>query len=354
MNKAYINGIGAVTPQGLCTRGALLPGVFEYHEKMLQIQKPDYKKYMEAKSLRRMSKIVRMGVYAAFDAMNDAGIEQPGAILTGTGMGCQKDTEKFLNGMIDNNETFGNPTAFMQSTHNTVGARIALMLKNQNENFTYVHRTFSFESALLDSMLMLADGKQNLLLGGIDEITEESRLIKTHIHHYKSGPVNNLQLFNDHQPGALPGEGAAFFVLSKSKNEKSYAAVQDVKNFFRPESMDEVVEKLNTFLAKNNLTAGSIDLLLMGYNGDKKFDSTYQNLEDLLFSHTATARFKHLSGEYDTASAFAMALAAKIISGEPVPEIIMKKGKARQKPRKVLIYNQFRNINHSFLLLTDG
>ncbi len=353
MNKTYINGLGAVTPQGTIRRGNLLQEVFEYEEPFLQIQKPDYKKYVDAKSLRRMSKIVRMGVYAAFDAMKDAGTEQPGAILTGTGMGCQKDTEKFLNGMIDNNETFGNPTAFMQSTHNTVGARIALMLGNQNENFTYVHRTFSFETALIDAVLMLAEDKENVLLGGIDEITEESWQIKTHINHYKKEAVNNLKLLNDKQPGALSGEGAMFFMLSSEKNEKTYAAIQDVKTFFKPENREEIKEQLKTFLAKNNLTADEVDLVLYGYNGDPEFDTVYQETEKSLFEGIAAGYFKHLTGEFDTASAFAVTMAAKMIAGDPVSEIVLKNSSVKN-PKTILIYNQFRNVNHSLILLTDG
>ncbi len=354
MNKAYINGIGSVTPQGLSKRGELLPEIFVYNEEFLQIQKPDYKKYVDAKSLRRMSKIVRMGVYAAFDAMNDAGHGQPDAILTGTGMGCQKDTEKFLNGMIDNNESFGNPTAFMQSTHNTVGARIALMLRNQNENFTYVHRTFSFESALIDSMLMLAEAdKKQILTGGIDEITQESRLIKTHINHYKKMAVNNLQLFTDKQSGALPGEGAMFFVLSHQKSDKSYAAVADVATFFKPETLEETTTQIESFLTKNNLKATDIDLILSGYNGDTEYDLFYQKVENSLFNNVAKARFKHLTGEYDTAAAFAMVVAAKLIAGENPPKILFTQDMVRS-PKNILIYNQFRNINHSLILLTDG
>ena len=138
-----------------------------------------------------MSKIVRMSVVAAKTAMDEAGIMQPDAILTGTGMGCQADTEKFLNAILDNNETLLNPTAFIQSTHNTMGAQIALMLSNNNYNLTYVNRGFSFESALLDSLMIINEGKtKNLLLGGIDEITEESWLISTKTGMYKSEPNN--------------------------------------------------------------------------------------------------------------------------------------------------------------------
>jgi len=353
MNKTYINGIGAVTPQGLTKRGELLPEICEFEEPFLQIQKPNFKEYVDAKSLRRMSKIVRMGVYAAFDAMKDVGVEQPDAILTGTGMGCQKDTEKFLNSMIENNETLLNPTAFMQSTHNTVGARIALMLENKNENFTYVHRTFSFESALIDSILMLAEpDKTTTLTGGIDEITDDSRLIKTHINHYKKTAINNLKMLDDNQPGGLAGEGSVFFVLSLEKSEKSYAAIEDIQTFFMPENSEEIQHKLDIFLKRNSLSVSDIDLVLMGYNGDPEFDLIYQNLENTTFKNLAVGYFKHLIGEYDTVSAFAVLIAAKLISGEKLPQVILKKGSVKS-PKKILIYNQFRNINHAFILLTD-
>ena len=48
------------------------------------------------------------------------------------------------------------PTSFIQSTHNTVGGQIALGLECKGYNFTYVHASISFESALLDAQLQLA------------------------------------------------------------------------------------------------------------------------------------------------------------------------------------------------------
>jgi hypothetical protein len=104
----------------------------------------------------------------------------------------------------------------------------------------------------------------------------------------------------------------------------------------------------NTYISAND-----IDLVLAGYNGDPEFDTIYLNLENSLFEKTAVGWFKHLTGDYDTASAFALTLAAKIISGEQIPEVILKKGSVKN-PKTVLIYNQFRNVNHSLILLADG
>jgi len=170
-NSIFIIGTGCVSPQNTLENKPLLEDLVEVEERFLQIIKPNYREFINPKLLRRMSKIVRMSIVSSSVAMKDADIDNPDAILTGTGMGCQVDTEKFLNSMIENNEGLLTPTSFIQSTHNTVGGAIALGKQNHNYNLTYVHRTFSFESALIDSILLLNEGKaKDVLLGGFDEI----------------------------------------------------------------------------------------------------------------------------------------------------------------------------------------
>ena len=73
--------------------------------------------------------VVKMGVSAAMMSMKKAGLEKVDAIITGTGMGCYEDTDKFLRSMLDNKEQLLTPTAFIQSTHNTVAGQIALIFK---------------------------------------------------------------------------------------------------------------------------------------------------------------------------------------------------------------------------------
>jgi 3-oxoacyl-[acyl-carrier-protein] synthase-1 len=349
----FINGLGAVTPQNTLESDAFLEDIHPIEDKFLQIQKPNYRDYIAPPKLRRMSKIVRMGIVSAKTAMDEAQMQNPDAILTGTGMGCQIDTEKFLNSLLDNDEKLLNPSPFIQSTHNTMGAQIALMLGNNNYNLTYVHRTFSFESALLDSLMMIAEKEaENILLGGIDEITEESWLIKTQIDFYKKNPVKNGQLLEDKQAGALSGEGSTFFVLSKEKNENTYARVLGTKTFFRPGNQEEIEEEISKFLQENKLNVDDLGLVILGYNGDTVFDEIYQNLEDGLFTKTNTAGFKHLCGEYDTASAFAMWIAARILKSGTIPASIIRKNKGGFQNKPILIYNQFRNVNHSLILLS--
>jgi len=350
MKTIYINGIGTVAPH----QPFDMKAVEETGENnaFLQIKKPDYRQYIEPKALRRMSKIVRMGIVAAKEALQDSTVEQPDAIVTGTGMGCQADTEKFLNNMLDNKEKLLNPTAFIQSTHNTIGAQVALMLGNTNYNMTYVHRTFSFESALLDSLMLInEDEAENVLVGGIDEITEESRLIKTRIGYYKKEAVAKGNFYEDEQPGAVAGESASFFVLSPMKNDRSYASLESISMFYTPSGRDETAEKIRHFLKENQLTVKDVDLVFMGFNGDPEFDNIYKNLEEDLFSGNTIIHYKHLCGEHDVSSAFATWLAAKLFTENAIPRSLMHNGKGRFPVKNILIYNQFRNINHSMILL---
>ncbi|MEJ2594727.1 MAG: beta-ketoacyl-[acyl-carrier-protein] synthase family protein [bacterium] len=353
-NPVFINGTGCIAPQETLDESVFLENPLSCNEKYLQVVKPEYRKYIDPKALRRMSKIVRMGMVASQTALKDSGTDHPDAIITGTGMGCQADTEKFLNAMIDDRENLLNPTAFIQSTHNTMGAQIALMSGNNNYNLAFVHRTFSFESALLDSLIRFRENKaQNILVGGIDEITEESWKIKTHINYFSREEVNNLELTEKKTIGALAGESASFFVLSKYHSENTYARLLGVETFFKPKSREETIGRVRQKIEANGLRPQDMDLVLMGYNGDKAFDKIYDDVGDALFKHADIGFFKHLCGEHDTASAFATWLAARILKEKKMPEILIRKRRRKDLPRNILIYNQFRNINHSLILLQN-
>ncbi len=350
--KAYINGLGLVSPQAMGDVTKYLAKGTSDEEPMLQIDKPNYKDYIHPKQLRRMSKVVRMGMVGAKIAMEKAAIEQPDSIITATGMGCQADTEKFLNAMLNNNEGLLNPTAFIQSTHNTIGAQIALHLGNHNYNFTYVHRTFSFESALLDAIMQLYEQTaMHILVGGIDEITEESWKIKTQIDYYKKAGVSATAFLEDQQPGAVAGEGSAFFMLSSEKNNTTLAVLEAVDTFFNSESQEETENRIKHFLAENELSADEVDLVLLGNNGDAVYDAIYEQMAETLFSNTPTTTFKQYCGEYDTAASFGMGLASMLLHTQQFPKDLLQNGKTHLPLKHILIYNQFRNTNHSLILL---
>ena len=107
----------------------------------LSANEPDYKSIITNAALRRrMSRIIKMGVACGLECISTLPSEKVHAIITATGLGCLADTEKFLNTIIENKEQLLNPTPFIQSTFNTIGAQIALLRQIHAYNMTYVHR----------------------------------------------------------------------------------------------------------------------------------------------------------------------------------------------------------------------
>jgi 3-oxoacyl-[acyl-carrier-protein] synthase II len=354
--ETFINGIGVISPQKTFMESGFLQEVMDYQEvSFLKCIEPPYNTYLDPMASRRMSRIVKMGVCGASQCIQDAAIEIPDAIITGTGLGCIEDTEKFLSSVFLNNENLLNPTPFIQSTHNSVAAAIALKIKCYNYNSTYVHRGFSFESALLDGLMLLMEkSAKNVLIGSVDEVTQNSYSLTKRLGFWKKQPIKNLKLLENKTKGSLAGEGIAFFMLSQFQRENTYAKINSIRTLYKPESTATIENQLSDFIHKAGLTVYDIDLLILGLNGDPGQDKIYYHLVGNQFNNKPCACFKHLCGEYDTSSSFALYLASKILKEQIVPDILCLGDKPQRKIRNILIYNHLRNLNHSFFLLSNA
>jgi hypothetical protein len=348
--EAYISGLGNISAQETFDNSVFLENIKKLNPPLAFCIEPNYKEFIQPIQLRRMGRILRMGVTAAAKCLNDAGVEIPDAIITGTGLGLVQDTEKFLTAVIENEEKFLTPTSFIQSTHNTVGAHIAVMLKCNNYNFTYVHSNISFESALLDSMMQIDEYPGlKVLLGGLDEMTETYFKI-----------TDKAGLWNKYYPeGQLPqipekaiaGEGATYFIITGVSNPENYAKFTGVSTFYKPKSTEVITSNMLKFLSINGLTINDIDLVLLGQN-DTAGDSIYNAMKSGILVGTNQGYYKHLCGEYYTSSAFAAWLAANLLKRQVVPDTVLLNGKQTKPLKNILIWNHFRNINHSFMLLS--
>jgi 3-oxoacyl-[acyl-carrier-protein] synthase II len=353
MRPLYINGVGNVSPQKTWDNTHFLDEVTGIETTSLRCQDPNYKEFVPPDMVRRMSRIIKMGVAAGKICLADAGCTIPDAIITGTGLGCIEDTEKFLTNMIRNNEEFLTPTSFIQSTHNTVSAQIALLLKCHNYNFTYVHRGFSFESALLDSFIRIHSGEsETVLLGGMDEMTPNTFAILQRLGHYRQKPLNNLDLLNSPTHGSIAGEGAAFFLVSSKPGEVNYGKIDAVDMLYKP-AQAELPGHISAFLEKSGQKISDIDLILMGINGDTSNDQVYEDLRNGIFRGIPYAGFKHLCGEYMTATSFALWLSAMMLKNRQAPEAVLPKDTIPRVFKNILIYNHYRNLDHSLILVSS-
>jgi 3-oxoacyl-[acyl-carrier-protein] synthase II len=348
---AYINGIGLISPQKTAETKEFLPEVVGYTADYLKCIEPVYRNYIDPIQSRRMSRLIKMGIASARMSIADAGIEMPDAIITGTGLGSVEDTEKIL-GDITKEERFLNPTPFIQSTYNTISSQVAIQLKCHNYNSTYVHRTFSFESGLIDGLMQLEEQTaSNILVGAIDEMTMNHLQITRRIGQWKMEPVDNLRLLDYHTPGALAGEGAAFFTLGSSNNGSAYAVLRDVKTCININGSFHPRTILPCFLGKHDLTVHDIDFLLLGTNGDETYDPVYSQFANHFFPGKPQAWFKHLCGEYHTASGFGLYIAANILKRQVYPEILQLNPMNPSRLKNILVYNHFRNVNHALMLV---
>ncbi len=349
---AYIRGTGIVSPQRTLNTTEFLAEILVSKNNFLKCVEPSYRDYLDPVMARRMGRIVKMGIAAATEALRDAKLEMPDAIITGTALGCLGDTEKFLSAIIADDEQFLTPTSFIQSIQNTVSAQIALQLKCMNHNFTFVHKGFSFESALLDAMMLMEEREaSDVLVGGLDEMTEKNLLIYDRLGIWKKEKISSAKLFQHKTPGTIAGEGASFFVLSKNSSDNDYAKLIAVKTIYTPASPSEINENISSILELNNLNKTDIDLVLYGLNGDVNYDVFIESVKDNYLKNIPAGAFKHLCGEYQTSGAFAMWLAAMILKTQSVPKgILLEKNETINKIKNILIYNCYEN-NHVVYLL---
>lgn len=341
----YIKGIGTVSPQLPWKRGQPAEEVVHYSGDRLSCKEPDYSRYVDVRQLRRMSRIIKMGIAAGYDALQEAGVQVPNGIITGTSYGCLEDTGIFLTKMIESRENALNPTPFIQSTHNTIGSQVALLLQCQGYNQTYTQRAFSFENTLVDAMMELEDRPgQDLLAGCADEITATSHAILNRFQLY-SALSDNVELLKANRSSTLNGEGAVYFVLS-GQPERAAASIESVKTVFKG---DWQQTESGILEALGNHRPEEMDIVLLGRSGDTRYDEIFQKTSGM-FPESTIGIFKHLCGEFPTAIGLATAWAARMIESETIPPVMIEQDRKRS-PRNILIINSYFGIYQSMIRL---
>ncbi len=298
-------------------------------------------------TLRRMGKAVRMGVAAAITLIKD--IPELNGIIIGTANGGMEDCIKFLNQIIEFEEGTLTPKNFVQSTTNAIAAQIALTANNFGNNITHVHRGLAFENALLDTFMLIKENPERVYLtGGGDEISTYNFNLENARGWYKEAVTSNKDLYQTNTSGSIAGEGVAMFIAS-GQRLGALAELKALKLLHTDDAL-EVQEQLQLFLKSNLLPNQQVDLFISGENGDNRFDHFYFSCEQLV-KETPVARFKHLSGEYPTASAFALWLACYILNKQTVPANIFKTTKNKNPINTILIYNNCKGVQHGFILV---
>ncbi|MEE0083442.1 MAG: beta-ketoacyl synthase chain length factor [Paludibacteraceae bacterium] len=218
---------------------------------------PDYKEVIANANLRRrMNRMLKMGTYAAMKCLADTDVDM---MLTATSLGSISDTEKMLDTIYSSGETLGNPTAFIQSTFNTLAGNIAQLKSTHIPNVTFVNRGETVANALRYAQVKLSCDADNILYVSSDEKTELSETVLKKFHLSANG---------------MYGEGSTAMILS---SEKTGALVEIV------------------------FSKCGIDVM----SALKELGIPMEDVEIL--------DYKRWCGEYATALAFGVALAARML-----------------------------------------
>jgi hypothetical protein len=272
----YIHSIASITYQDSFRKGNVYESLTPITEES-ELITPNYKEFIPPAVLRRMSPVLRIGLAASIECKNEIKKEFD-AIIVGTALGCLKDTEKFLVTIHTTTSSVLSPTAFIQSTHNTIGGQISLGLKNHAYNMTHTQNNLSFEISVLDAILCIQEGKKNVLVGAADEKIDFLKMV---------------------QPGLIPkhyplSSGGSFFALSKEKNNSGIG----IKSLYTSFNSKELDVELKSFVKDEGLDLKEIDLILHS-NSRKISEIKGINCMDYL----------NYTGVHYTASAFAVHIA---------------------------------------------
>ncbi|MDR1456254.1 MAG: hypothetical protein LBJ01_11425 [Tannerella sp.] len=310
---------------------------------------PDFTSCLSPVQSRRMCRLLKRVIVTARATLQGAGVEMPDAIISGTGLGCIDNTEKFLHSILKNGEQYLQPTYFMQSTHNIISSLIAIDLKCHGYNNTWVHRGVSFEQALLDALLQFRRrGIRTALTGGYDELTDYYYLF-----------LGRLGLWDFAPASAAPpkrrcfaGETAVSMLLGDERSERSLCEINGVEILFRPSAAD-MRRALDALLAQAGCSLAEVDAVMTGVDGNPRNDPAYETAAAGLFAGRPLAQYRHLFGQSFTSAALGIHAAAVCLDRGCIPAHLMTGREEGLDPvRRILFYNHFNNTSHSLTLLS--
>jgi 3-oxoacyl-[acyl-carrier-protein] synthase II len=183
--------------------------------------------HLKARALRRVDHFTRMGLLAAFKAVENAGWSpenlQDAGIVLATGYGPSKLTFEFLDSIIDHGAPLSSPLAFSHSVHNIPAATIALQMHVNGPCFTVTQFETSVGAAFLTARSWLKEGRvKRILLGAVDERTD---LLQ---HTTDRMVAESAQRTHGMRRSYPLGEGAAFFCLHGDPSRAKLGFVDNI------------------------------------------------------------------------------------------------------------------------------
>lgn len=190
------------------------------------------------KKIRRSDKLSKMAVIAAADALRDCGIPDITGrrlgLIVATAFGPHVTTFGFLDDILDHGDAAVSPTTFSNSVHNAAASYICNSLCINGPTLTITQFRFSFQTALQLAQSWIDQGRCDYVLAGVvDQYGDVLGYVADH--KLTTAKDGKIKPFTFNPTCQIPGEGAAFFLLSREDAGNLYCGMDAVHTGQAPE-----------------------------------------------------------------------------------------------------------------------
>ena len=181
-------------------------------------------RFVPRRAQRRLDPLARITALAAFLALEDAGLDPADhgrlGLVVASGHGATGTTLALIDSILEGGDACTSPIHFAGSLHNAPAAHLAILLGARGPCLSVSQLRLSAASGLLAARLWLDQGRvDRVLVGCVDELSPLSAYLWT-----RQG-----ELERPLGPAGVPGEGAAFFLLSaRAEAQAPYALLEEV------------------------------------------------------------------------------------------------------------------------------
>jgi 3-oxoacyl-[acyl-carrier-protein] synthase II len=191
--------------------------------------------FLNKRSLRRVYHYSKMALLGAYLALQDAGRLDADrsrmGIIVASGYGPSRTTLGFLDTFINDGDSLSSPTYFSNSVQNAAVANISMLLNITGPGLTVSQFEMSVPSALIAAKNWIEEGRvDSVLFGAVDEYHD---VLGYYWHRYYGELAtadHEIRPFEYDLQTAIPGEGAAFFLLTRADDGgvPGYGYIKDV------------------------------------------------------------------------------------------------------------------------------
>ncbi len=254
--------------------------------------------FVNKRVLRRIDHYSKMALLGAHLALEDAGKLQGDrsrmGIIIASGYGAGYTTFAFLDSFIYDGDNLASPTFFSNSVQNAATANVSMTLGITGPDLSVSQFEMSVPSALITAKRWLEEERvDSILFGAVDEYCDVIGYCWHRYYGDRATGDHEIKPFEYNLQTAIPGEGAAFFLLTRGEGAASrYGYIEDVIMGRCDRSALKVED--NTFL-------------FIGADGLKQCGSYYK---EFIPGNARVASYTPVYGSLPIGPAFDMAIAA--------------------------------------------